>query len=73
MPLFHQRGIFVWLNENALSGIGAFATTVAHLISVYLCQMWQEGIFVRPERTNSWEKFLPVLAKPLSRDEKDKE
>lgn len=72
-PLLHQRGIFVWLNENALSGVGAFAITVVHLISVYLYQMWQEGIFVRPEKTNSWAKLLPALAKPLSKDEEDNE
>ena len=72
-PLLHQRGIFVWLDENALSGIGAFATTFIHLISVYLYQMWQEGIFVRLESTNLRDNYYPVLAKPLSKDEEDKE
>jgi hypothetical protein len=70
-PLLHHRGIFVWLDENALGGIGAFSTTVVHLISVYLYQMWQEGIFVRSESASFLPGLQPAAAKPLDQEEQD--
>ncbi|MDR3590460.1 MAG: hypothetical protein P4N41_12475 [Negativicutes bacterium] len=70
-PMLHRRGIFVWLDEKALGGIGAFATTVVHLISVYLYQMWQEGIFVRVKSTGFLPELQPAAAKPLSKEHDD--
>lgn len=67
-PILHRRGIFVWLDENALSGIGAFTTTVVHSLSVYLYQMWQESIFARSERPGFSASLQPAAAKPLHGD-----
>lgn len=71
-PLLHRRGIFVYLDENALAGIGAFVTTVVHYISVYLYQMWQDGILIRSKRTGLSANVQPAAAKPLDKDEQDK-
>jgi hypothetical protein len=71
-PILHRRGIFVWIDENALAGIGAFTTTVVHFIFVYIYQMWQEGIFVHSEQTRSSLALQPAAAKPLEQNEKDK-
>ncbi|GMA98413.1 hypothetical protein [Pelosinus sp. IPA-1] len=71
-PLLHRRGIFVWLDENALAGIGAFTTTVVHLISVYIYQMWQDGILFSSERINISPNLQPTAAKPLDKNEQDK-
>ncbi|QDR80314.1 hypothetical protein [Sporomusa termitida] len=46
-PVLHRREIFVWLNQDMFSGMGAFIITAIHLIIVYSYQMWQEDVFVR--------------------------
>ncbi|VBB07271.1 Hypothetical protein LUCI_2515 [Lucifera butyrica] len=65
-PLLHIRGIFVYVDHNnALAGIGAFATTVVHLLLVYLYQMWQDEGLVPAEPQKSIAGLQPVAAKPL--------
>lgn len=71
-PLLHRRGIFVYLNENTLAGIGPFTTTVVHLISVYIYQMWQEGIFARSEIKSFSPILQPAAAKPLPKEQENK-
>jgi hypothetical protein len=71
-PLLHRRGIFVWIDETDLAGIGAFMTTVVHFIAVYLYQMWQEGIFLRSEIPSFSANVHPALAKPLPKERGDK-
>jgi uncharacterized membrane protein len=71
-PLLHRRGIFVWIDENALGGIGAFTTTFVHFILVYIYQMWQEAIFVHSQRSSYSPNLQPAAAKPLDQDEQDK-
>ncbi len=70
-PLLHRRGIFVWVDSDALAGIGAFTTTVVHFLSLYLYQMWQDGIFVRSEKASFSADLQPAAAKPLPKDHKN--
>jgi hypothetical protein len=70
-PFLHRRGIFVWVDADALAGIGAFTTTVVHLISLYLYQMWQDEALVAAERSTVSSKLQPAAAKPLGQDEQD--
>lgn len=49
-PWLHRRGILVWTDPAAIGGLGAFVTTVVHFVSIYVYQMWQEGIFARTNK-----------------------
>jgi hypothetical protein len=71
-PILHKRGIFVWIDEDALAGIGAFTTTVVHFLSVYIYQMWQDDILLRSKRTSLSPSLQPAAAKPLDQNEQDK-
>jgi len=72
LPFLHRRGIFVWLDTNALGGIGVFTTTVGHFISLYLYQLWQDEALVLPERNSVSANLQPAAAKPLPKDQEDK-
>jgi len=72
-PWLHRRGIWVWINQDAISGFGAFMTTVGHFVSIYVYQMWQESIFAKCERANSFTSLNPAAAKPMQgKDEENK-
>lgn len=47
------------------------AITLAHAVFIYGYQMWQEGIFVKSERTSLNSNLQLAVAKPLSEDQKD--
>lgn len=64
-PWLHRRGILVWLDETDLGGMGAFITTLVHLISVYGYQVWQDSAFVQTERIATASFLQPAAAKPL--------
>lgn len=65
-PFLSNRGIWVWINVN---GFLALLPAIPQFITVYLYQMWQEGVFVRPERTSFSANLQPApAAKPLPKD-----
>ncbi len=70
-PWLHRRGIFVWIDENDLAGIGAFSTTLAQLILVYIYQAWQESVFVHFKQSNLSSNLQPAAAKPLDQNDQD--
>ncbi|SDD90794.1 hypothetical protein [Sporomusa acidovorans] len=71
-PWLHVRGIFVYVDQNnALAGIGAFSTTLVHLLLVYLYQMWQDEGLVLPKRNSSPAGLQPAAAKPVPDDNPD--
>ena len=62
--LFHEVGITPFTNVMITSGAGVLA---------YGYQLWQEGIFVPSERTQTARHRIlqPEAAKPLDRDEQE--
>lgn len=73
-PWLHIRGIFVYIDHNnALAGIGAFSTTVIHLLSVYLFQMWQDEVLILPNQKYNHQTFQPAIAKPMPDDSQNDE
>jgi len=72
--LFHvyflgSRGLFQEVGITPL--LNALITTIDGVL-VYGYQMWQEGIFVRSEKTSFRADLQPAAAKPLEQDEQDK-
>lgn len=65
-PFLQMRGIFVYVDKNhALAGIGAFATTVVHSLSVYLYQIWQDEVIIPSARRKAIANLQFAAAKPL--------
>lgn len=65
LPWLSARGTQVWINATAFK---ILLPAIPHFISIYLFQMWQEGIFIRSNEKNSHfsASLHPVTAKPLS-------
>jgi len=71
-PWMSSRGIWVWINATSLK---LLLTAIPHFISIYLYQMWQEGIFTHhTEKKKSFSPSLqPAATKPLPNDKNDKD
>jgi hypothetical protein len=63
-----SRGLFQEVGITPL--LNAFITTTVGII-VYGYQMWQEGIFVRPEKAGVRANLQPVAAKPLQNEKEN--
>lgn len=66
-PWYSSRGIWVFINATPLK---AFFPAIPHFISVYLYQMWQEGIFTHYDEKKFFSSSLqPATAKPLPKEQ----
>lgn len=67
MPWLATRGIL-----DFSASLTAFMITIVHGIALYGFQVWQEGIFVRSERTIFSPILQPAAAKQLPNDQENK-
>jgi hypothetical protein len=70
LPWFGSRGI---VDFDFTDGYIALMFESAIAVVLYRFQMWQEGIFVRSERSHFSASLQPVAAKPLDPGQEDEE
>jgi len=63
---FPTRGIYELVG---ISSLGVLSINYIHMVVLYSYQMWQEGIFVRSEKSNMSANVQPAAAKPLDQDD----
>lgn len=64
-----NRGIFEYIG---ITPFQTFLIVTAHGILLYAYQIWQVGVFVRPDRTSFSTNLQPAAPKPLNQDEQDR-
>ncbi|MBP2642593.1 MAG: hypothetical protein H6Q67_480 [Firmicutes bacterium] len=70
LPFLSSRGIFLFISATPLI---AYLPTIPHAALLYGFQMWQEGIFARSEKDNTAANLQPAAAKPLTKNQENKE
>lgn len=61
-PWLGRRGIWVPVNATLFL---ASLPSIPHFASIYLYQMWQEGVFVRSQSNSYLTNLQPAAAKPM--------
>ena len=71
LPWLSTRGTQVLINATSLK---LLIPAIPHFVSIYLYQMWQEGVFAHyTERKSFSHNLQPVAAKPFSNDPDDED
>ncbi|AIF52899.1 hypothetical protein [Pelosinus sp. UFO1] len=68
LPWVASRGIM-----DFPSRLLGFIFTMIMAFSIYGFQMWQEGVFSHSEKTNTSMSLQPAAAKPLTKNQENKE